>query len=81
MPRGVRREKTVRLTEELEQVNEALNKSMRTTKTLQARKQELEKELMLCEKESVIKVVKECGLNPDELKAAIETFKQNTISA
>lgn len=81
MPRGVRREKTVRLTEELEQVNEALNKSMRTTKTLQARKKELEKELMLCEKESVIKVVKECGLNPDELKTAIETFKQNTISA
>jgi len=74
MPRGVKREKSVRLNEELEKINSLLEKSLENVRELQEKKKELERELEFCEKESLLEIVEQSGLSIDELKDAIASY-------
>ena len=81
MPKGIRREKSVRLNERLMQINETLEKISRKAKELQIEKKRIEKELQTCEKESVNTIINNSGLNPEELLDMINSYKKNQISA
>ena len=77
MPRGQRREKTIRINEELERINRSLDRANDTIKDLQNRKKELLRELELCQKDSVVQIVEESGLSMDELRSAINMFRES----
>lgn len=75
MPRGVRRPKSERLREELDEVIENLQKLEKTKTELEEKREILEKELRFCENESILNLVDESGLSPEEIKAALEHYK------
>lgn len=82
MPRGVRRDKSVRLNEELDRINETIQKATETIREMQIRKKEVEKELELYEKSSIIEMVESSGLTADELKILLEkATTQNEVAA
>jgi uncharacterized protein YicC (UPF0701 family) len=74
MARGVKREKSVRLSEELKRTNYLLEKNLEAGKELQAKKKELEREIELCAKKSILDLVEQSGLSTDELKDAINSY-------
>ena len=74
MPRGVRKAKSVRLREELNEVLKDLQKIEKTKKELEERKEILEKELRFCDNESILNLIEQSGLNADEVKYALERY-------
>ncbi|WP_097006555.1 hypothetical protein [Lacrimispora amygdalina] len=74
MPRGVRKAKSVRLREELNEVLENLQKIEKAKEELEERKEILEKELRFCENESILNLIEQSGLNADEVKYALERY-------
>lgn len=77
MPRGVRRDKSVRLNEELDRINESIQKATEVIREMQMRKKEVEKELELYEKSSIIEMVESSGLSADELKELLKKASKN----
>ena len=75
MPRGVRRPKSEKLREELDEVIKNLQSLEETKSELEERKTVLEKELRFCENELVLNMVDESGLSPEEIKEAIERYR------
>jgi len=82
MPRGVRRPKLERLREELDEVIKNLQSLEETKADLEEKKTVLEKELRFCENELVLNMIDESGLSPEEIKEAIERYRNtNTEQA
>lgn len=75
MPRGVTRPKSEKLREELEEVIKNLHSLEETKSELEEKKTVLEKELRFCENELVLNMVDESGLSPEEIKEAIERYR------
>ncbi|WP_373262007.1 hypothetical protein [Hungatella hathewayi] len=75
MPRGVRRPKSERLREELDEVIKNLQNLEESKADLEEKKTVLEQELRFCENELVLNMVDESGLSPEEIKEAIERYR------
>lgn len=75
MPRGVRRSKSEKLRDELGEVIKNLQSLEETKAELEEKKTTLEKELRFCENELVLNIVDESGLKPEEIKEAIERYR------
>lgn len=79
MPKGVKRPKSERLQKELNEVIENLQKAEIARTELKVKKESLEKEIRAYENESILNLVEESGLSPDELRAVLASY--NNASA